>query len=471
MSRTETPGSRGTTGRMEDPQAQAEATRKSMSLFARSEDLNEHKEQLEANAHMIGGSLTVTSVCVFSASRKAGNPVAVVLDPEVEYSVAVMGKIAERCVEPFVVVVQPGKKSSRYSLRISVLTPGGGASVTMAESMVIAAVQVLVEQQPDGFPEVLEGKSLEVTVCSPIGDPLPWDKPISIRVLDDGSIWVKMPTPKVISAVNPQDVSDALNIPMLALQTDLPVQVVGCVGRHILVPLRSRMSMVLDPSFDAISEVCRKYDAEGFHLFSLDAMAGGAVHTRNLSPLARSEEEPASPSANAGLIAYMHYHRILPIDSEEQLDCEQGFTIAMMPRPSKVSVRLVLGPAAVERASVSATEGGLTAQNHWAGGATGEAATRDKWLLKGDHVTSNWEDNSRFNLREGYYEEQRVNAMGRSQRMEAAKRAGKVYKEEEKAFSSDAILPPALAQPAEVKECWVGGVAVLATRPEYPVDY
>lgn len=65
-----------------------------------------------------------SSVCVFSASRKAGNPVAVVLDPEVEYSVAVMGKIAERCVEPFVVVVQPGKKSSRYSLRISVLTPG-----------------------------------------------------------------------------------------------------------------------------------------------------------------------------------------------------------------------------------------------------------------------------------------------------------------------------------------------------------
>jgi len=29
-----------------------------------------------------------------------------------------------RCVEPLVVVVQPGKKGSRYSLRLSVLTPG-----------------------------------------------------------------------------------------------------------------------------------------------------------------------------------------------------------------------------------------------------------------------------------------------------------------------------------------------------------
>lgn len=57
---------------MEDPQAQAEATRKSMSLFARSEDLNEHKEQLEANAHMIGGSLTVT--CVFPQSDLVNVP-------------------------------------------------------------------------------------------------------------------------------------------------------------------------------------------------------------------------------------------------------------------------------------------------------------------------------------------------------------------------------------------------------------
>ena len=145
---------------MEDPQAQKEATRQSVSLFARKNVLNQHKEQLEANAHMIGGSLTVTyvfpqyvrvkishphlclphllfaaeqlttprgmrsSVCVFSASRKAGNPVAVVLDPTLDYTVHVMAKIAERCVEPLVVVVQPGKKSSRYSLRLSVLTPG-----------------------------------------------------------------------------------------------------------------------------------------------------------------------------------------------------------------------------------------------------------------------------------------------------------------------------------------------------------
>ena len=65
------------------------------------------------------------------------------------------------------------------------------------------------------------------------------------------------------------------------------------------------------------AQVCRKYGAEGFHLFSLDAMAGGHAHTRNLSPLARAEEEPASASANACLAAYLHYHRILPIDSGE----------------------------------------------------------------------------------------------------------------------------------------------------------
>jgi len=40
-----------------------------------------------------------SSVCVFSASRKAGNPVAVVLDPGLDYTTHVMAKIAERCVK------------------------------------------------------------------------------------------------------------------------------------------------------------------------------------------------------------------------------------------------------------------------------------------------------------------------------------------------------------------------------------
>ena len=82
-------------------------------------------------------------MCSFSAGRKAGNPVAVVLDPAVQYTVPVMAKIAERCVEPLVVVVQPGKKGSRYLLRLNILTPGGGAAKTMAETATIAVLQVL----------------------------------------------------------------------------------------------------------------------------------------------------------------------------------------------------------------------------------------------------------------------------------------------------------------------------------------
>ena len=61
-------GSLSTHGNMEDPQAQKEATRVSVSLFARKSELNQHKEQLEANAHMIGGSLTVTYVSSSSSS-------------------------------------------------------------------------------------------------------------------------------------------------------------------------------------------------------------------------------------------------------------------------------------------------------------------------------------------------------------------------------------------------------------------
>lgn len=164
-------------------------------------------------------------MCSFSAGRKAGNPVAVVLDPAVQYTVPVMAKIAERCVEPLVVVVQPGKKGSRYLLRLNILTPGGGAAKTMAETATIAVLQVLMEQQPAGFTEISEGTALEATALSPIGDPEPWEKRVSVRVDEDGAVWSKVPPPAVLAAVDPIDVAEALHVPLLSLQTDFPVQV------------------------------------------------------------------------------------------------------------------------------------------------------------------------------------------------------------------------------------------------------
>ena len=53
----------------------------------------------------------------------------------------------------------------------------------------------------------------------------------------------QVPVPVVESHVEPEHVCEALNINLLTLALDLPIQVVSCVARHILVPMVSRHQM------------------------------------------------------------------------------------------------------------------------------------------------------------------------------------------------------------------------------------
>jgi len=115
---------------------------------------------------------------------------------------------------------------------------------------------------------------------------------------------------------------------------------------------------------------------------------------------------------------------------------------------------------------------GVTQQNQLAGGATGADTTKERLMAKGDRYTSNYMDQSRFNLPGGYYEEEMRKALEIKMEQERFKRAGKEWKEEKKPHVSTAVVPPQIAQPAAIKSCWVGGTAVpSAPQPEYPIDY
>jgi len=478
---------------MDHQPAAQEVSRRHRSLFATTK--KSHADVLDLAAAPIGDTLTVQSMCSFTANSKAGVAVAVVVDGDKRHSERAMGRIAERCIESSVVVVQPYGTASRSSSRQSgppgaqkspetqgssrgsyvaklfLLTPGGPSSRTMAAAMVLAGIASLLEHPPVQFAQLCEGEYYSLKVSSPLGEA--WDETLSMQIGDDGAIWVQVPVPRIEMHVAPEDICEALNMNMLSLQTDMPVQVVSSVARHILIPVRTRRQMNdLDPYWDLISDVCRKYQAEGFHLFSLDAMAGGSVHTRNLSPLVRLEEEAASPSANAALAGYIHYHRILPIDSMERFVCEQGWAMGMKARPSKIYVQLELAEATTHLEPIDVSVLGVTQQNQRAGGAVGAETTKERLMAKGDRYTSNYMDQSRFNLPEGYYEEEFQKALEIKMEQERFKRAGKEWKEEKKPHESTAFVPPPIALPATIVNCWVGGTAVpSAPQPEYPIDY
>ena len=92
-------------------------------------------------------------------------------------------------------------------------------------------------------------------------------------------------------------------------------------------------------------------------------------------------------------------------------------------------------------------------------------------MAKGDRYTSNYMDQSRFNLPGDYYEEEMQKTLEIKMEQERFKRAGKEWKEEKKPHESTAFVPPPISLPATIVNCWVGGTAVPGALPEYPIDY
>eukprot|EP00281_Chroomonas_sp_CCMP1168_P022965 CAMPEP_0206228784 /NCGR_PEP_ID=MMETSP0047_2-20121206/9348_1 /ASSEMBLY_ACC=CAM_ASM_000192 /TAXON_ID=195065 /ORGANISM="Chroomonas mesostigmatica_cf, Strain CCMP1168" /LENGTH=629 /DNA_ID=CAMNT_0053652039 /DNA_START=99 /DNA_END=1988 /DNA_ORIENTATION=- len=450
----------------------AEEMRQRLSLFSTS--TAKHSLRMQGATFNMNAIVTCRSMCAFSSRPEGGNQVAVILDPHRQYASRTIKRMAEVCVEYLIVVVQPNESLEDvdfggFYARIIMLTPGGPTIKTMAPSLVMAATQAILDNC-DSMPQfapLSEGSTITLRAESPVRPS--WKDDVEVRINLDGSIWQQVPAPKLQTIVSPREVCEALNINMLALQTDMPIQIVQCVGKHMIVPIRSRRVIQdLDPLADLISEVCRNCGCDGMHLFAMDARAGGLVYTRNLSPLVHMQEEAASASPNAALTAYLHLHRIHPIDNDDTVLCEQGYTIGMKPRPSKISVQLSLIPA--QRPETGSELGkGLTAQNHWLGDALGDQVTKERYISKGDRYTSNITDQSRFNLPKGFYERRDAIALKRKINMERAKRQGLVYKEEVKPHQSTAILPPTMSHPAPIDACWVGGTCVPSIVPTYEI--
>ncbi len=83
------------------------------------------------------------------------------------------------------------------------------------------------------------------------------------------------------------------------------------------------------------------------------------------------------------------------------------------------------------------------------------------------------QDQRRFNLPSGYYEAVAEREAEARRGREAARRAGRTYRDDAAAGpppGGEARPPPPPALPAPVRGCWVGGVAVPARRPPTTVS-
>jgi hypothetical protein len=201
-------------------QKSIEDQRKKWSIFCDQEFVSEHSLKLEQAAKSLGKVCRIQSMCVFSANPRAGQQVAVVVDSLAEYSDRIRARIAERCPEPFLAIIQPpprepdtpGKSSEldREEEPVAVvymLAPGGPVVRSMCHTMALAACTAVADSAAsiavgngctvNLFPALVrDGRTVVVRAE---GDS--WREDLRVRLEEDGNLWASLPAPRLMGLV------------------------------------------------------------------------------------------------------------------------------------------------------------------------------------------------------------------------------------------------------------------------------
>lgn len=118
--------------------------------------------------------------------------------------------------------------------------------------------------------------------------------------------------------------------------------------RDIFVRVRDEACLQsLKPNLELMSELNRKTDSIGMHVFSIDHPGSkNTAHCRNFAPLYGIDEESATGSSNGALACYLFENGLLPDRSEHQLLFRQGDNLNA---PSDIYVHLSTHDGAIKK--------------------------------------------------------------------------------------------------------------------------
>lgn len=161
---------------------------------------------------------------------------------------------------------------------------------------------------------------------------------LNVDVKEDRSIMMVQNTPSYYEIIDKNEIADSLNITTDEMLAELPVQIVSTGLRDILVPVKN-MAIInsINPDFEKVAELSRKYNTIGYHIFTLESLYGSMAHCRNLAPLYGIPEESATGTSNGALSCYLFKYGLIDADHASHLVIEQGYS---MNKPSEIIVSL-----------------------------------------------------------------------------------------------------------------------------------
>ncbi|NCB71283.1 MAG: PhzF family phenazine biosynthesis protein, partial [Clostridia bacterium] len=128
----------------------------------------------------------------------------------------------------------------------------------------------------------------------------------------------------------------------------------------LIIPVESLESLrSIKPDYELITELSRKYDITGYHVFTLETEdENNTAQCRNFAPLFGIDEESATGTSSGALAGYLYENNLksrIRLNGTINMKFEQGYT---MDRKSLISTSLDLRVRAGETAVEAVRVGG-----------------------------------------------------------------------------------------------------------------
>jgi trans-2,3-dihydro-3-hydroxyanthranilate isomerase len=265
-------------------------------------------------------------VDVFTDRAFGGNPLAVFTNGR-GISAELMQSIAKELnLSESTFVLPPEDPQNDYRVRI--FTPA--AELPMAGHPTVGTSFILAREHMINPAEVETTIKLEEGVGT---------IPVNIKFIEGAPdhIWMQQLLPTFgPQCEDPGMIAEMLSLPVDAIETNLPLEVVSCGVPFLYAPMKDLKSIqAVKFRLDASERILRELGVIGVFLFTKETeLEGSSVHSRMFAPAFGVFEDPATGGASGPLGCYLVRHKVLS-PTQTEFTSEQGIE---MGRPSIIKI-------------------------------------------------------------------------------------------------------------------------------------
>jgi PhzF family phenazine biosynthesis protein len=163
---------------------------------------------------------------------------------------------------------------------------------------------------------------------------------LNVAIKKDKSIIMNQSLPIFYETISKEEIADSLNITTADIIEDLPIQIVSTGVKDIIVPIKNmNVLRTIKPDFKKITDISKKYNTVGYHIFTLESLNGSNAHCRNFAPLYGIPEESATGTSSGALACYLFKYGKISPEMAEHIIFEQGYS---MGKPSEIIASLTI---------------------------------------------------------------------------------------------------------------------------------